>query len=110
MDMVGAGPDMFILRLKNYPEFQQLMEKASRLFDLKSVIKGNKVTKSRGTGADHAPFVVKGIPAVSVFSSSGDHHGYHTKDDTIYWITPKITEDIVRIVSYTAFALANARP
>ncbi|NIM15024.1 MAG: M20/M25/M40 family metallo-hydrolase [Candidatus Aminicenantes bacterium] len=110
MDMVGAGPDMFILRLKNYPEFQQLMEKASILFDLKSVIKGNKVTKPRGTGADHAPFVVKGIPAVSVFSSSGDHHGYHTNTDTIYWITPKITEDIVRIVSYTAFLLADARP
>jgi hypothetical protein len=107
MDMVGAGPDMFIVRLENYPDFKQLMENASNVFHLKSKIKGNKVTGTGRAGADHAPFVEEGVPAVSMFSSSADHHGYHTNEDTIYWITPKITEDIVRIVCYTAFSLAN---
>jgi hypothetical protein len=42
-----------------------------------------------------------------MFGSGGDHHGYHTDADTIHWITPKIMEDIVLIVSHTAFVLAN---
>jgi hypothetical protein len=108
MDMVGAGPDIFVMRLKNYPEIESLFREASTVFGLTSQITGNKVTKNRPNG-DHAPFVDKGIPAISVFSSNGDHHGYHTDADTIYWITPKIMEDIALLVSHTAIVLANNR-
>ncbi len=104
--MVGAGPDIFVLRLKNYPEIESLSREASEVFGLKSHIKGNKVTKN-STNGDHATFVDKGISAISIFGSGGDHHGYHTDADTIYWITPKIMEDIALIVSHTAFVLAN---
>ena len=106
MDMVGAGPDVFILRLKNYPETEAIIMEAREKLKLGCKIKGNKVTRQGRDGADHAPFVKKGIPAVSVFSSGGKHHGYHTDEDTIYWITPKITEDIARIVAYSSMKLA----
>jgi Zn-dependent M28 family amino/carboxypeptidase len=107
MDMVGAGPDVFILRLKNYPEVETVIREAREKLKLNCKIKGNKVTRRGRDGADHAPFVKKGIPAVSIFSSGGKHHGYHTDEDTIYWITPKITEDIAKIVAYSSMTIDN---
>jgi hypothetical protein len=108
MDMIGSGPDVFILRLKNYPVFEGLVNEARRAFQLQAVIKGNKVTGQRRRGADHAPFVENGAPAVSVFSSGGGHHGYHTDGDTIYRVTPRITGDIAKIAGFAAFAMAGA--
>lgn len=107
MDMIGAGPNVFIARLKNYPEIEKILMETPRKLNLSCQIKGNEVTKKGRGGADHAPFVEKGIPAVSVFSTDGKHNGYHTNDDTIYWITPKITEDIAKIISYTVMRLAS---
>ncbi|MCP5107139.1 MAG: M20/M25/M40 family metallo-hydrolase, partial [bacterium] len=107
MDMVGSGPNVFILRLKNYPKMEKIITAAPQILNLNCKITGNKVTGSRRGGSDHAPFVQKGIPAVSIFSAGGKHHGYHKNSDTIYWITPKIMEDIAKIVSYTAVQLAD---
>lgn len=108
MDMVGAGPDVFILRLKNYPEVEEIAMAVPGLLNLDCRVKGNKIKKPRPQGgADHAPFVKKGFPAVSVFSSGGDHHGYHTDQDTIYWITPKIMEDIAKMIAYSTMKIAN---
>lgn len=107
MDMVGAGPNVFILRLQNYPEVEKILMETPRKLNLGCQIKGNKVTGKRRSGSDHAPFVEKGIPAVSVFSADGKHNGYHTNEDTIYWITPKITEDIAKIISYAVMRLAS---
>ncbi|MCU0285912.1 MAG: M20/M25/M40 family metallo-hydrolase [Acidobacteria bacterium] len=107
MDMIGAGPNVFIARLKNYPEVEKILVETPRKLNLCCQVKGNEAGKKSRGGADHAPFVEKGIPAVSIFSTDGQHHGYHTNDDTIYWITPKIIEDIAKIVSYTTMRLAS---
>ncbi len=107
MDMVGAGPDMFVMRLKNYPKMEKIITAVPGKLDLTCRVFGNKVTGKRRPGADHAPFVLKGIPAVSVFSHNGHHHGYHKNEDTIYWITPKIMESIAKIIAYTAMRIAG---
>ncbi len=106
MDMVGEGPDVFILRLQNYPEMEKIIMETPRKLNLNCHITGNKVTVKERGGSDHAPFVEKRIPAVSVFSGGAKHMGYHKADDTIYWITPKIMESIAKIVGYTVMRLA----
>lgn len=105
MDMVGAGPDMWIMRLKNHQPFEDTVREAHKTFKMVCKVNGNRVTKARRANTDHYAFSDKGIPAVSIFSAGGEHHGYHSDEDTIYWITPRITEDIVKIISFTAFFL-----
>lgn len=107
IDMVGAGPDMFVMRLKNYPKIEKIITAVPGKFGLPCQVKGNKVTGKRRPVADHSPFVEKGIPAVSVFSHNGRHHGYHKNGDTIYWITPRIMEDIAKVIAYTSMEIAD---
>ena len=108
MDMLGAGNGLYIAGGENFPEIKAAMEGArDRLvpgFNLKS-------GKIRGEGrADHAPFFEMGIHAVSLFASGGDHHGYHSPDDTVYFVTPKTMESGARTVLGAAVALADSRP
>lgn len=108
MDMLGAGNGLYVAGGENFPEIRAAMEAArDRLapgFNLRS-------GKIRGEGrADHAPFFEKGIHAVSLFAMGGDHHGYHTPDDTVYFVTPKTMESGARTVFGAAIALADARP
>lgn len=108
MDMLGAGNGLFIAGGEDFPEIKAAMESArDRLapgFNLRS-------GRIRGEGrADHAPFFEKGVHAVSLFASGGDHHGYHSPEDTVYFITPKTMESGGRTVLGAAFALADGRP
>ncbi|MCP4148359.1 MAG: Zn-dependent exopeptidase M28, partial [bacterium] len=107
LDQVAAGPDMFILRMKNYPQFESLVKEVHQSLALKSKLLGNIMETPMRGGADHSAFVAANIPAVSIFSYNGEQHGEHTNEDTIYWITPKIMEDIARLVGHTAIRLAE---
>ncbi len=108
MDMVGAGVRPFMLRLKNYPDVEEVVTGVPGKLGLGCRVTGNKVDKPRRRGgADHAPFVKVGIPAVSIFGSGGKHHGYHTSEDTVYWITPKVMEVTGLVVAYSAMVLAT---
>jgi len=50
------------------------------------------------------------VPAVSLFGTGASpHHGYHTDDDTIWWIAPKNMEAVGRIVLEAAVRTADAR-
>ncbi len=70
-----------------------------------------KSGKIRGEArADHGPFFDRGTHAVSFFASGGDHHGYHSPDDTVYFITPKTMESGARVVFGAAVALADSLP
>ena len=87
-------------------QMEKIIMETPRKLNLNCHITGNKVTVKERGGSDHAPFVEKRIPAVSVFSGGAKHMGYHKADDTIYWITPKIMESIAKIVGYTVMRLA----
>jgi Zn-dependent M28 family amino/carboxypeptidase len=108
LDMVGAGNGLYVSGGENFPEIRAAMEAAR---DRLAPGFGLKAGLIRGEGrADHAPFFEKGIHAVSLFGSGGQHHGYHSPDDTVYFITPKTMESGGRTVLGAAVSLANGTP
>jgi len=105
MDMVGAGTGAFVAGGKNFPELLQAIETAR---DRRQPGMTVKAGRSEGEPrADHGPFQQAAIPAVSIFGSGGNHHGYHSPEDSIWWITPKAMEAIGRVVLDVAVTLAN---
>jgi Zn-dependent M28 family amino/carboxypeptidase len=105
LDMVGAGTGAYMAGGENFPELAGPFEAA-----VARVLPGMPLRKGRSEGeprADHGPFMQAGIPAVSLFSMGGEHHGYHTNADTVYWITPKIMETIGRELLDAVVAVAN---
>ncbi len=108
MDMLGAGNGLYVAGGENFPEIKAAMEGARDRFAPGFNLKSGRI---RGEGrADHAPFFEKGIHAVSLFAMGGDHHGYHSPEDTVYFVTPKTMESGARTVFGAAIALADARP
>jgi len=106
MDMVGAGTGLWVSAGKDYPAMMSRMEEARDRWFPDMAILGGKV---RGEmRADHGPFIEAGVPAVSIFGMRGEHHGYHTPGDTVWWITPKVMEAAGRIVMDSALSLADA--
>ncbi|MEW6338627.1 MAG: M20/M25/M40 family metallo-hydrolase [Acidobacteriota bacterium] len=106
LDMVGAGNGAFVSGGMNFPELFAALESAR---DRRQPGMGLKAGRSSGEPrADHGPFQAAGIPAVSLFGSGGTHRGYHTGDDTLWWITPKTMEAIGRVVLDAAVTLADA--
>lgn len=108
LDMLGAGNGLYVAGGENFPEIKAAMEAARDRLAPGFVLKAGKI---RGEGrADHAPFFEKGIHAVSLFGSGGEHHGYHSPEDTVYFVTPKTMESGGRTVLGAAVALADGKP
>lgn len=108
LDMVGVGNALYVAGGENFPAIRTALESARDRF-VPGL--GMRFGLIRGEGrADHAPFFEKGIPAVSLFSSGGKRGGYHTPEDTPYWITPKVMESAGRVVLAAAWTLADGRP
>ena len=106
LDMVGAGTGAYVSGGENFPGLFQAIERARD-----RVQPGMPLKAGRSAGeprADHGPFQAAGIPAVSLFGSGGNHHGYHSGEDTIWWITPKTMEAIGRVVLLAAVDLADS--
>jgi hypothetical protein len=106
LDMVGAGTGAYVAGGENFPPLYQALERARD-----RVQPGMPLKAGRSEGeprADHGPFQAAGIPAVSLFGSGGNHHGYHSGEDTIWWITPKTMEAIGRVVLVAAVDVAGA--
>lgn len=57
-------------------------------------------------GSDHAPFMDKGVPVVSI-GSNGPHLAYHEIGDTIYRVNPAIMGDIAKVSFLAALAWAD---
>ncbi len=106
LDMIGVGPDMFVKRLHNYKNIEDLFIKSKDIFSLKCGIEGSK-EDAISYGGDDFYFLQNNIPSITFFSTGGKRNGYHTPGDNIYWITPKIMEDIAKIITYTSYNLAN---
>jgi hypothetical protein len=107
LDMTGVGAGAYVSGGKNFPEiFQALQDARDRYEPGLKLVAGESKGEAR---ADHGPFQEAGIHAVSLFGSGGSHHGYHTPEDTIYFITPKNMEALGRIVLGAAWSLADAR-
>ena len=106
LDMVGAGTGAYVSGGENFPALFQSLERARD-----RVQPGMPLKAGRSGGeprADHGPFQAAGIPAVSIFGSGGNHHGYHSGEDTIWWITPKAMEAIGRVVLVAVADVADS--
>ena len=105
LDMVASGEGIFVMRLKNYPAVEPVFHQAVETLNLQANLSGNQVLENIPF-SDYASFVNKGFPAVSIYST-GSHYGFHTNEDTIAHINPKIMEEIGKLVSFMAHRLAN---
>lgn len=106
LDMVGAGTGAYVAGGKNFPEVFKALEEARDRYEPEiKLMAGDSSGEAR---ADHGPFQAAGVHAVSLFGSGGSHHGYHTPDDTVFFITPKTMEAIGRIVLAAAWNIADA--
>jgi len=106
LDMVGAGTGAYVAGGKNFPEVFKALEEARDRFE-----PGIRLVAGESSGearADHGPFQALGVHAVSLFGSGGSHHGYHTPEDTVFFVTPKTMEVIGRIVLAASWTLADA--
>jgi hypothetical protein len=105
LDMVGQGTGAYVAGGTNFPGLFKALETARDV-----TAPGLKLVGGGSSGearADHGPFQEVGIPAVSLFGAWGVSHGYHTPEDTLYWLTPKTTESLARIVFLAAVAEAD---
>lgn len=105
MDMLGAGNGLYVAGGDDFPTIKSALEQARDRFAPGLVMKSGAI---RGEGrADHAPFFERGIQAVSLFGNGGEHHGYHSPEDNLFWITPKIMEAAGRTILGAAWTLAD---
>lgn len=106
LDMTGAGSGAYVSGGENFPEIFAALEAARDRYVPGMALKSGRI---RGEArADHGPFYDKGVHAVSLFGMGGSHHGYHTAEDTAYFVTPKNMESVGRVVFAAAWALADS--
>ncbi len=105
LDMVGVGTGAWVAAGKNFPDLFAALERArDRWEPAMSLRAGLSEGEAR---ADHGPFQHAGIPAVSLFGSGASHHGYHSDEDSIWWITPRTMQAVGRIVLGAAVSVAG---
>jgi len=110
LDMVGAGNGAWVAGGENFPALCAALGAARDRFAPGFSVTCGRVDVTAEQRADHGPFLVAGIPAVSLFGSGGQHRGYHSGDDSLWWITPRTIEAAARTVFAAAAALADAAP
>ena len=105
-DMNGTGNSLVVAGGKTYPEMYGFLEKANEKYSLLGNLSASEISPLGGN-SDYAPFLAKGIPAYSNWTKGGRGGGTHTAADSIYFVTPKIMEDIVRLYFIAAYEFAN---
>lgn len=110
LDMVGVGNGVWVAGGENFPAVCAALTTARDRWAPGFGVTCGRVDVTAEARADHGPFLGAGVPAVSLFGSGGQHHGYHGGDDSLWWITPRTIEAAARTVFGAAVALADAPP
>jgi hypothetical protein len=105
-DMNGVGRGLRIAGGKTYPDFYAFITKVNEKYSINDSVSAGEISQRFGN-SDYAPFVENGIPAYSTWVTGGGGYGTHTEGDSIYVITPKIMEDIVRLYFMAGYLYAN---
>jgi hypothetical protein len=105
-DMNGVGKSLYVAGGETYPELYEIILKVNAKYEINSNISAGTISHVGGN-SDYAPFLEKGIPALSTWVRGGQRYGVHTKEDSIYVITPKVMEDIVRLYFMAVYQFAN---
>jgi opacity protein-like surface antigen len=110
LDVIGAGNGVWVAGGENFPAVCAALSAARERWAPGFGVTCGRVDLTAEARADHGPFLVAGIPAVSLFGSGGHHVGYHSGNDSTWWITPRTIEAAARTVFGAAVALADAAP
>jgi hypothetical protein len=103
-DMEGEGDGMWGGVSAEPTALRAAVERADRSV---GILRGLRTMGPVGVrGSDYAPFVLAGIPAVSL-GSNGPHLAYHQTGDTIYRINPEIMADAARLAFLAAYFWAD---
>jgi len=106
-DVNGNGTSLYISGGKDYPELFEILLEVNKKFKINQSVDAGDI-RAMGAGSDYAPFVDKGIPTYSTWVRGGGRRGItHTAGDSIYVITPKIMEDIVRLYFAAGYQFLN---
>jgi Zn-dependent M28 family amino/carboxypeptidase len=105
-DINGVGKAIHVAGGITYPDLYRLMEGANARFNIGAALSAGEISPVDGN-SDYAPFLEKGIPAYNIGVRGGVGGGIHTAEDSIYTITPKIMEDIVRLFFAAGFLYAD---
>lgn len=105
-DINGVGKAIHVAGGVTYPDLYKLMEAANARYNFGAGLSASEISPVDGN-SDYAPFLEKGIPAYNIGVRGGAGGGIHTAEDSIYTITPKIMEDIVRLFFAAGFLYAD---
>lgn len=105
-DMNGVGSGLRIAGGSTYPELYEYLKEVNEKYSINNNISAGEIRQRFGN-SDYAPFLEKGIPAYSTWVTGGGRYGVHTEGDSIYVITPKIMEDIVRLYFVAGYLFAD---
>ena len=96
IDSNAVGTGLWITGLKTYKELSAYLEKVKKEYNIKCDIDGSEIVPDRGA-SDYDAFFKMGIPTWANWTRGGKGGGYHDPNDTIYYVTPKIMQDIVKL-------------
>jgi hypothetical protein len=102
-DMVGEGDGAGCAYSPEPASIKQILDEANAAA---KALRESQPLQPADTGSDFAPFMHKGVPAISC-SSNGPHLEYHRTGDTIYRLNPDVMGDIARLGYLAAFKLAD---
>lgn len=105
-DINGIGTSLYVAGGKTYPDFYDILHQVNEKCGINLSIDAGDI-RAMGGNSDYAPFLQKGIPAYSTWVRGGQRVGIHTAEDSIYVITPKIMEDIVRLYFAAGYEFLN---
>ncbi|HEY3383140.1 MAG TPA: M20/M25/M40 family metallo-hydrolase [Vicinamibacterales bacterium] len=102
-DMAGEGEGAACSFSPEPAAVKRILDEAEAVA---KTLKDSSPLRPSDGGSDFAPFMAKGIPALTC-SSNGPHQAYHQLGDTIYRINPDVMADIARLGYLAAFKLAD---
>ncbi len=105
-DVNGVGAQLHISGGLTFPKLYRHIEAVNAQNAIQPDLTAGEISMSGGN-SDYASFTAKGIPAYNTAVRGGSGPGAHSPESTIYTITPKIMEDMVRLYFLATYRYAN---
>lgn len=108
IDLMGGGDDGFTVVNSDADNTRDFFQSMVDMNEREHLVKEVKPRKNANI-SDHAPFILKGMPAVFVYTMGGKTGGYHQPDDTNDNCSLSAYENIVKIFIQAIEKLSNTK-
>lgn len=108
IDLMGGGDDGFTVVNSDADNTKDFFQSMVDMNEREHLVKEVKPRKNANI-SDHAPFILKGMPAVFVYTMGGKTGGYHQPDDTNENCSLSAYENIVKIFIRAIEEVKNER-